>query len=372
MNIIDILKRIFQPQAKRNKTDKGLAKDSFELAKSTIEIKVNTEIHPIYKKELPNGLLPGEVVLLDWLKGHEEPEDFPKYFSYQYGIDAWSSYKRLLLEGYIAHATPEESLTTLTVVDLKEILRSKNLKVTGKKAELIERIKENFTSEEIAAFIKKHVLTLTDKGKQVLEEYYYIPAAHWKSSKDGVYNVASAIQYVNQHKGRPKNEEISWNLLQQSFKKNLKQGDYGIARNVVLSMAEQLKKERKFVDALDFYIRVFIMDLSGLSNNRILDEPESVMLAPGIIREIKKFSENLQKEELNMIFSKSWSEIRPLLPFHYFDEQTCFQCLLAIFNDDDDFERYIRSKLKKAFKKIDRNILKKHGIRILREWLYSQ
>jgi hypothetical protein len=100
---------------------------------------------------------------------------------------------------------------------LKEILKSKGLKVSGKKADLIERIGESSTQEEVGTYIDSRMLEVTNRGKEVLAEYYYIVPAHRNDSKDGVYNVANAIRHVKELDYRQNNGDISWALFQKSY-----------------------------------------------------------------------------------------------------------------------------------------------------------
>lgn len=52
---------------------------------------------------------------------------------------------------------PKTGLNQLTVVQLKEVLRSKDLPVSGRKEELIERIYANFTAAELGPKFAKHL-----------------------------------------------------------------------------------------------------------------------------------------------------------------------------------------------------------------------
>lgn len=326
------------------------------------------DVHPVYKRKFPNGLLPGEVFLLDWVNGHEEDGYFPGYFSYKYAIDAQASLKKLMREGFLRYQTPEESLPSLKVTELKDILRANGLKVSGRKKELIERIKENLSEDEYAPFIKKRFYTVTEKGAQVLNDYYYIAPAHWYSTRDGVYDVASAIEYVEKVKGRPTNDEIALALIQQDYEVKLQEKNFNGLRCAVFNMYEYLAKKRQEYEAFDYLLRVFIIDLSGLEFENYLSKPERVLLAPGIITAIKEKAEKLHydKKKLKVVFSKSWAIIRPVLPFHYLSEETCFQCLLYAF--EEDYEDKIRGILKKAYNNLDLEALKQSGFKFFGEW----
>ena len=59
----------------------------------------------------------------------------------------------------------------LTIPELKNILKSKQLKVSGKKSILLERIFSNFKQEELQYYIKNSFYILTEQGKNTLSQY---------------------------------------------------------------------------------------------------------------------------------------------------------------------------------------------------------
>lgn len=169
VGIFDFLKKIFKTDATEKKKVQ-VNHEEVEQSEETSDFHKSfiADIHPVYKRKLPNGLLPGEIILLDWINGKKKTEAFPGYFDYQYGIDARASLKKLMEHGYLEYATPEDSLVSLKVPELKEILKTKDLKVSGKKAELIERIKEHFSPDEISEYVKQPTIKLTAKGNKSL------------------------------------------------------------------------------------------------------------------------------------------------------------------------------------------------------------
>jgi hypothetical protein len=347
---------------KKNEINKSVKKNTeiHNRITSSLEIVDHSkpEIDPIYTKKLSNGMFPGEIVLLDWIEGKTVDANFPGYFEYNYGINAKNSAFKLVHEGYMKYATPIESLPSLKVTQLKEMLKTKKLKVSGNKKELVERIQENFSFEEVSNHIESALLKLTQKGEEVFKEFYYIVPAHKNDSKDGIYNVGSAIKHVKGLKYKPNNGDISWALFQKALLKYQDKFQHGLVRNVFTNMAFQLFKEKRYRDALENYFRVFIIDLSGLNNGLYLSHPKYILLAPGITTRITKTIEilELNEGELKAEFSIAWSRIRPSLLFHYLDENTCFQCLLASFNDQNEF---IKEELKHAFDQLDKNTFEK-------------
>lgn len=365
MDILKRLRSIFSMSSPKN-TDlepdpKNTDIESEE--KNLIEVNMNyfreeaDEINPIYLKELEGGVLPGELILMNWLDGNTIHDTPPKYFSYCYGINPIKSTEKLIKAGYLAESSPYEALPSLKVSELKEILRNNNLKLSGNKSDLVKRITENVSEDIVKGFITKKPLKITKMGKELMKKYHYIVDAHKYGS--GILNVANAIEYVTNFKGNyiPTSRDISWALLQKNYLKNMKNKDYGLARNDILRMAEQTKRENRLKDSLVHYLRVFIMDMSGMHNNNSLDPPELIIIAPGISSAINSLiiKIGLKEEELKKLFDEAWNGTRPSLPFHYLTLDECYACLESYRNGD---EEYIKELINKSYKKINKKYLK--------------
>lgn len=88
--------------------------------------------------------------------------------------------KRLLKDNYLRISDTKESIAYLTIPDLKEILRIKKLKLTGRKSELLDRIFENFSDDELETYVKDRRYILTELGAEELKNhppdgYYDVP-----------------------------------------------------------------------------------------------------------------------------------------------------------------------------------------------------
>lgn len=101
-----------------------------------------------------------------------------------YMLSELSNYKeivsKLLNEHYLRISDTKESIAYLTIPDLKEILRVKKLKLSGRKSELLDRIFENFSNDELKGYVKDRRYILTELGTEELknnppEGYYDVP-----------------------------------------------------------------------------------------------------------------------------------------------------------------------------------------------------
>lgn len=114
-----------------------------------------------------HGLSIGQLILLNWLNGKTLEAHIPGYFSFQYGINAVQSRQQLIAAGFVHYAPPERALNALKVVDLKEILQDNNQPVSGRKADLIQRITSQIN---IAAYqhLIPRVLEPSTTGTEIL------------------------------------------------------------------------------------------------------------------------------------------------------------------------------------------------------------
>lgn len=136
------------------------------------------EIRRLRKAAYPsaNGLKPHEIMLLSYAPRYKTSGNtFPQFWRYEYAIEnPQKLLDELAAKGFIRESTAAESLNALKVAELKEILSSRGLKTTGKKADLISRTVEAFTEEELGQFIPARQYALTELGARELEENQYV------------------------------------------------------------------------------------------------------------------------------------------------------------------------------------------------------
>ena len=128
------------------------------------------------------GLYVAEIMLLEYCRNGKYPKPssgYPGFWWFKYGIrDIGHELESLEKRGFIRWASKIESLEELKVDVLKQILMNSGLPTTGKKADLIDRIKSEIPEEQliIPDYIPKY--KLTEIGKTELEENGYVPYMH--------------------------------------------------------------------------------------------------------------------------------------------------------------------------------------------------
>lgn len=85
---------------------------------------------------------------------NKQTVDFPTvygYWKYEYNVEFCKIMIKLITNGYLYIANYSDKLPFLKVVDLQSILKKFSLPSTGKKSDLICRIQENLSAEQISA-----------------------------------------------------------------------------------------------------------------------------------------------------------------------------------------------------------------------------
>lgn len=134
-----------------------------------------------------SGLYPAEVLLLYYvsLNTYPNPKNgYPGFWWFEYGIRYVEQYLSILEEdNFIKYDLYKNQLSKYTIPQLKKILLSKQLPTTGKKDDLILRIKDNLTEDDLKELALPLKYTLTEKGQKELSENAYVPYMHQTSTK---------------------------------------------------------------------------------------------------------------------------------------------------------------------------------------------
>lgn len=103
----------------------------------------------------------------------------------------------------------------------------------------------------------------------------------------------------------PSEYDIRWRLLAKESLEHAKNNNWGLYTNTQLKKAVLLKVEKKYLDALDFYLEICYLDLNGPNNGGQIGteylpfDPRdgNGFLAPGIIEEVKQIISKLSLKQ---------------------------------------------------------------------------
>lgn len=151
-----------------------------------VDIGTETRVPKRNMKRLDDDLLPGHIILLWRISFGTFTTDsvYPKYFEYDYGINAKQALEEVQEKGYARELSAYDSLTHLTAAHLKSFLKTKN--VTGlsklKKDDLMNKTREVYSEEELSLLFDLRGFELTESGKGLLEKYDDIVDEHPKKT----------------------------------------------------------------------------------------------------------------------------------------------------------------------------------------------
>lgn len=114
--------------------------------------------------------------------------------------DVGAALKTLENRGYIAFASAKDSIMGFTVQQLKELLVAKGQPTAGKKAELVVRVGESVSEEDLLAAGVQVKYVLTEIGKQELNENAYVPYMHSvpnKTVEDDRFGITFNVWSIN-------------------------------------------------------------------------------------------------------------------------------------------------------------------------------
>lgn len=234
INIIRFFKQLFSDTTTSNKlpTDRKILSVDVHRQSPLPQDSIDRRL----LKPLEEGILPGDIILLMWSDKKASQMTPPLYFKYDYGIDAISHRQQLISAGYLKYADSYELVEALSVSQLKEILRKNNLPVSGRKKELINRIKEKAPDESYAENFSETFLVASSQGQQLLQKYENLVWAHKHNSKDGIVNVANALDQPQEK-------------LQKQFKDS--RNPVKLSKKALLELKENNQKQYQILSTLD-------------------------------------------------------------------------------------------------------------------------
>lgn len=126
-----------------------------------------------------NNLTGNDVLILHYINKNSSASELKQTFWKEYyNNDNEKSIQRLIENDYLELKQDEYiSLNRLTLDELKNILRKDNLKLSGKKSELIERIIKESSKENYQDYLQLE-RCITDKGKELINNTGFILVMH--------------------------------------------------------------------------------------------------------------------------------------------------------------------------------------------------
>ena len=112
---------------------------------------------------------------------------------------------------------------------LKDVLKDNRLKVSGKKAELVQRLIDEVSQEKLNAIFTKRTYDLTDAGNEILKKEDYSPYIHRHGIED--LDIWSLSEKVKSRKAGLSFRDVIWGYLNERSMIHIKNSDFGLYRN---------------------------------------------------------------------------------------------------------------------------------------------
>ena len=278
-------------------------------------------------------------------------DDYPRYLLYECGIKDPANYHRKLVEqGYFEKAPIEQTLNTMKVAELKNLLTEIGQSATGKKDILIKRIIDNADDNILDSFSKNNTYVLSEKGNSFLRENNDCILVHTHKKWNIDWN-----EYQSNYRSGYSFYDIVWGILN----KRAIQDNNSFGRNEYYYMHQLLAEEGRHQDSLSMLLRVLYIDLSGsyamnninLYYKKVYTKKDlkdyfdiAIMLAPGIVNAVSDYKEYYSPDIINRLYEQE-------LPIQICDKKVFQDIVESILNDKFD-EKSVLSQLQKSYNKL--------------------
>ena len=130
----------------------------------------NEEIEDIMNNISKDNLTANEVIFLKFINNKEVNITFSSRWEHMYELKPTIEIEKLIKLEYLTYSSWDENVKNATTKELKEILKTEDLKISGSKQELVERVLGNVDTDLLEKKFNKRKYTLTDKGKEIIEK----------------------------------------------------------------------------------------------------------------------------------------------------------------------------------------------------------
>lgn len=314
------------------------------------------------------GLYPHEILMLEYAPTFKISNNyFQQFWYYQYSVKNPQAVLDSLYEkGFIAEGDLKDALEKLKVSEIKEELKHINQKVTGKKAELIDRLMVNADIDYLNRKYSERYFVCTFKGEQELKDNQYVSYLHRKKYMS-VWEMNKKIADTHYPY-----RDILWGYFNEQSGIQFQNYDFGLYRNTRLNMYQFLMEENKPKTAFSLLCEVLSFDLSGLGNSeKYLFESErtdpkfylmmydskskhyfpyentSLIIPPAVLGWFVEVQDilGLDDDEFKVALLEELGKVNP--PQKIFTDEECADILIATIHEDVDILSEIYSKAEK-------------------------
>lgn len=369
MGLFDIFKRntnIKTAKSKVIETPAVKVDESVPVSKMPTYAVIEVEVVPVevrIKDAIPSKheLFPHEILVLDYAHTFATDDNsFQGFWWYRYGVrDVQVILASLVRRGFLQIGGIRSALEIQNATVIKEVLKAHELKLSGKKAELVQRALESIPESELNKTFPKRTYALTDLGKSALDEEAYVSYIHRHTVED--LDIWSLNKLVHARPYMPYRDKL-WGYLNHRSMEHFQDGNFGFYRNCRFNMSQFLCEEKRYRDALAMLAEVLFFDLSGAGNNY---DPQLLYIhanfffpyegslaktAPGIISAIVSCQKELgcSDEEIRVVLMELMAKLSS--PLQLFTVEECARIFFLERDHDTEALTMMYEKAKRAFK----------------------
>ena len=242
--------------------------------------------------------------------------------------------KQAISDEFIELESPLTVANNLKLTDIKEVLRNHGLKVSGKKDELIERLSENLSQEELTDIFKPENYQITDEGLNFINNNSYLIYLHKNSEVSNIISPPVCVDLFDEREYSTEEIYATFiNYLNNELINELKEGKFDKFRDYSNAIASILKDQENLKDALVISFEVFLFDINNYSSELQPVPSETKLKSKDIGKLIDLIIKlNISLEEVRQLFAVSCHEF----PFErIISDQDSWKYLVKIINGED-------------------------------------
>ena len=220
--------------------------------------------------------------------------------------------KQALEDEFIQLASPLVAAKDSKVSELKDILKAHDLKVSGKKAELIERLGENLSEDELKKYFKAKNYEISSEGLEFLLKNSYII---YICNTPDISNVFDPSRIGKVFEEREYSQEDIYDNLLNYLKRVLDEkqtnGVWIDYKRYANAIAQVLEDKSDLKEALNLRFKVFLFDINNVSTIGGEPDPRRTKLRKKDVTKLIELLHNLSLsiDELKVMFEKSYNEV---------------------------------------------------------------
>lgn len=282
----------------------------------------------LYEK-YPLGFKYAYVCFLKYLEKHPGEIGLPVFND----IDGFTLKKQAIKDNYIILGDPVYSIVNYNVSDIKKVLKKYKLKVSGKKEELIKRISENLSPDEINKEFENNTFVLTQDANKFLKENEYL--IYYKNNN--LSELISLDKYESLFKKAKVTDSIYdvliryYTNLANEFIDNKIWIQYKEIIGHIIAISPGNISDLKL---LKLHFQYFILEANNWIKNDYNDYKHAIF-NPNLNKTRNELIANLKLEldELQEIFDESWDDVK--IPYYCVSKKDTFKKLILAFNGED-------------------------------------